>query len=64
MSSELDRSIKDLTENLIPVVKRRILIAVDRSREDVEFELMTLASLFTIRDGLERDLQHNLPGRV
>lgn len=56
MSSELDQSIKELVDNLTPVVKRRILIALDRSREDVEFELVTLASLFTIRDGLERDL--------
>ncbi len=56
MSSELDQSTKDLVDNLIPVVKRRILIALDRSREDVEFELVALASLFTIRDGLERDL--------
>lgn len=53
MSSELDQSAKDLVDNLIPIVKKRILVALDRSREDVEFELVTLASLFTIGDGLE-----------
>jgi len=41
-------------ENLIPVVKKRILRALERSREDVEFELVTLASLYTIQDGLKR----------
>jgi hypothetical protein len=56
MSSELDQSIKDLVDNLIPVVKRQILIALDRSREDVEFELVTPASLFAVRDGMEREL--------
>jgi hypothetical protein len=56
MSFEVDQSVKDLVDNLIPVVKKRILVALDRSREDVEFELVTLASLFTIRDGLERGL--------
>ncbi len=52
MTAEVDSSIKELVDNLIPVVKTRILIALDRSREDVEFELVTLASLFTIRDRL------------
>ncbi len=55
MSAEVDQSIKKLVDNLIPVVKKRILIALDRSREDVEFELVTLASLFTIRNGVELD---------
>lgn len=55
MSREVDASIRDLVDNLIPVVKRRILRSLDRSREDVEFELVTLASLFTIREGLRRD---------
>ncbi len=50
MTAEVDSSIKELVDNLIPIVKRRILIALERSREDVEFELVTLASLFTIRD--------------
>jgi hypothetical protein len=54
MSAEVDASIGDLVDNLIPVVKKRILRALERSREDVEFELVTLASLFTIRDGLKR----------
>jgi hypothetical protein len=53
MSTEVDASIRDLVDNLIPVVKKRILRALERSREDVEFELVTLASLFTIRDGLK-----------
>lgn len=52
MTAEVDSSIRELVDNLIPIVKRRILIALERSREDVEFELVTLASLFTIRDGL------------
>ena len=54
MSGEVDLAIKDLVDNLIPVVKRRILIALERSREDVEFEIITLASLFTTRDSLEQ----------
>jgi hypothetical protein len=58
MSAEIDASIRDLVENLIPVVKKRILRALDRSREDVEFELVTLASLFTIEDGLRRRTVH------
>jgi len=56
MSAEVDRSIKDLIDNLLPIVKRRVLIALERSREDVEFELMALASLFAIRNRLEREL--------
>ncbi len=52
MTAEVDSSIRELVDNLIPVVKKRILIALERSREDVEFEPVTLASLFTIRDGL------------
>ena len=57
LSADIDSSLRDLTENLIPVVKRRILRALERSREDVEFELVTLASLFTIADVLERKPQ-------
>ena len=55
MSYEVERAVEDLVENLIPVVKKRILAALGRSREDVEFEIMTLASLFTVKEGLERD---------
>lgn len=55
MSTEIDSSIRDLVDNLIPVVKRRVLTALERSREDVEFELVTLASLFTTRDAVARD---------
>lgn len=54
MSSEVDASIRDLVDNLIPVVKKRILSALEHSREDVEFELATLANLFTIKEGLGR----------
>ena len=50
MTAEVDSSSRELVDNLIPIVKRRILIALERSWEDVEFELVTLASLFTIRD--------------
>ena len=57
MSAEVDASIHDLVDNLIPVVKKRILRALERSREDVEFELVTLASLFTIRDNLKREVR-------
>lgn len=51
MSSEIDASIVDLVDNLIPVAKKRILRALERSREDVEFELATLADLFIIKEG-------------
>lgn len=54
MSAEVDSSIRNLVENLIPVAKKRILRALERSREDVEFELGTLASLLTIEDSLKR----------
>ncbi len=57
MSADIDSSLRDLTANLIPVVKRRILRALERSREDVEFELVTLASLFTIAEALEKKPQ-------
>ena len=53
MSAEVDEAIRSLVGNLIPLVKRRILTSLDRSREDVEFEIVTLASLMTVRDGLE-----------
>jgi hypothetical protein len=53
--SEADRAVKDLVDGLTPVVKRRILIALERSREDVEFEITTLANLFTVSDKLARD---------
>ncbi len=54
MNEDVDESVRILVDNLIPVVKKRILRALERSREDAEFELMTLASLFTIRRGLKR----------
>lgn len=55
MSAEVDASLRDLVANLIQVVKRSILGALERSREDVEFELVTLASLLTISEALERN---------
>ncbi len=52
-SDETDQQVRDLVDNLIPVVKKRILLSVERSREDVEFELATLANLLTISRFLE-----------
>lgn len=52
MSTEIDASIRDLVDNLIPIAKKRIMRALERSREDVEFELATLANLFTIKEDL------------
>ena len=49
MSTDIDRAICDLVNNLIPVVKKRILRALERSPEDVEFELATLSNLLTIQ---------------
>ncbi len=57
MSAAVDSSLRDLTANLTPVVKRRVFKALERSREDVEFELVTLASLYTIADALNRNRQ-------
>ena len=54
ISAELDSSLRALVDNLIPVVKRRVLGALERSRENVEFELVTLASLYTIARALNR----------
>ena len=54
MSEEYDAQVHDLVVKMIPVVKKRITRAVERSREDVEYELVTLASLFIARDALER----------
>jgi hypothetical protein len=51
--SEVDRAVENLTDNLIPVVKKRILPAMEISSEDVEFEIMIPASLFIVRDGLK-----------
>lgn len=52
MSAEIDEAICDLVNNLIPIVKKRILRSLERSREDVEFELATLANLLTIQERL------------
>ena len=57
LSAAADSPLRDLTASLIPVVKRRVFKALERSREDVEFELVTLASLYTIADALNRNRQ-------
>ena len=49
MSSETDSAVCEVVDLLVPVVKRRVLRAMERSREDVEFEIATLANLLTIR---------------
>jgi len=49
MSSETDSAVCEVVDLLIPVVKRRVLRAMERSREDVEFEMAMLANLLTIR---------------
>lgn len=53
MSVWTDRDICDLVNGLIPVLKKRILGALEHSREDVEFELATLSTLLTIQEHLE-----------
>jgi hypothetical protein len=50
--SEEDRLVQELVRGLIPIVKRRIGVALDRSRENVEEELATLADLLVIQDHL------------
>ena len=52
MSAEIDKAICELVNNLIPIVKKRTLRALERSREDVEFELATLSNLLTIQERL------------
>ena len=49
MSAELDTDSCDLVTNLIPVVKKRVLRALEHSREDVEFEIAPVA-LVTIKE--------------
>ena len=49
MSAETDSAVCEVVDLLIPVVKKRVLRAMERSREDVEFEISTLANLLTIR---------------
>ena len=50
MSEEdVDREVCEVVDRLVTVVKGRILRAMERSREDVEFEISTLANLLTIR---------------
>ena len=46
---EIDRDVCEVVDRLVPVVKARILRAMERSREDVEFEMATLANLLTIK---------------
>jgi hypothetical protein len=49
-SDETDEEILVLVDRLIPIVKKRVLRALDRSPEDVESEVGTLANLLTIRE--------------
>ncbi len=49
MSAELDTDICDLVTNLIPVVKKRVLRALEHSRGDLEFEIAPVA-LVTIKE--------------
>jgi hypothetical protein len=58
MSAEIDRNVCEVVDRLIPIVKGRVLRAMERSREDVEFEISTLANLLTIRAELCAD--HNV----
>lgn len=53
MSTEIDSAVCSFVNNLIPIVKKRVLRSLDRSREDVEFELATLANLLVIQEHLQ-----------
>jgi len=50
MSADDDFQVCELVNRLIPIVKKRILRASERSREDVELEISTLANLLTIQE--------------
>jgi hypothetical protein len=52
---EIDRDVCEVVDRLVPVSKARILRAMERSREDVEFEVATLANLLTIKAQLCQD---------
>ena len=53
MSSNLyDKDVRELVDRLIPLAKKRVVLSLDLSPEDVEFELATLADLFVIQDHL------------
>ena len=52
---EIDRDVCEVVDRLVPVAKARTLRAMERSREDVEFEIATLANLLTIKAQLCRD---------
>jgi hypothetical protein len=58
MSAEIDRNVCEVVDRLIPIVKGRVLRAMERSREDVEFEISTLANLLAIRAELRAN--HNV----
>jgi hypothetical protein len=49
---EINRDVCEVVNRLVPVTKARILRAMERSREDVEFEIATLANLLTINTEL------------
>ena len=50
MSSEIDRNVCEVIDRLIPIVEGRVLRAMERAREDVEFEISTLANQLTIQE--------------
>lgn len=54
MSAEDKIRVCELVDRLIPIVERRVLQAIEHSREDVEFELATLANLLTIQESCGR----------
>jgi hypothetical protein len=54
LSEDYEQTVRDLVANLIPLAKKRVAISLDRSREDVEDELATLAHLFIIEDHLRK----------
>jgi len=54
VSAEIDDRLGEVAEMMKPIVKKRVLVAMERSREDVESGIATLANLFTIGDSLRR----------
>jgi len=50
MSDQIDGGLCALVNNLIPISRRRVLQALERSREAVEIELATLSNLLTIKE--------------
>ncbi len=53
MTAEDDARVCELADRLVPAVTRRVMQAIEHSREDVESELAILANLLTILDHCE-----------